>query len=213
MKLLRAHAYAMRGIATPPLPTPTRAPLITSAADPLVAWRGVAMAATYTVQRAATATGGWVTICDGCATDMDTPWRDPSRAGTAAACYRVRANGGNENNVSVGFGPWSNTVCSAFKPQPPPGNCTWQEKTDYNPHALPGGKEAHAVSRDECCDICIAYAECGHAVFNEVDGGCWMKPVGSQKVLGAHAACTPRRGDDGRNIRSTVDHLTVTPHN
>jgi hypothetical protein len=52
------------------------------------------------------------------------------------------------------------------------------------------------VSKDDCCDKCIAYAECGHAVFNEHDGGCWMKPKGSQRVAGANPACTPVRPDD-----------------
>lgn len=195
--LLRAHAYAMRGVAVPPLPPPTGAPLITSAVSPLLAWRGVAMAASYTVQRAVARTGPWVTICDACATDMDTPWRDTSRGtdtpnGTAVF-YRVRANGGVEHNVSVGYGPWSQVEESSYKPQPPPGKCTWEENTDYNPHSLPGGKEAHAVSRGDCCDKCIADAKCGHAVFNEVDGGCWMKPVGSEKTKGSNAACTPSR--------------------
>ena len=72
---LRAHAYTMRGMAVPPLPPPTSAPLITSAISPLLAWRGVAMAASYTVQRAVARAGPWTTICDACATDMDTPWR------------------------------------------------------------------------------------------------------------------------------------------
>ena len=44
--MLRAHAYRMRGMVAPPLPPPTRAPLITSATDPTVAWRGAAMSAT-----------------------------------------------------------------------------------------------------------------------------------------------------------------------
>ena len=68
---------------------------------------------------------------------------------------------------------------------------SWEEKTDYNPHSLPGGKEEHAISRDDCCAKCIAYAHCGHAVYNSGDGGCWMKPAGSQRVAGANAACTP----------------------
>lgn len=106
---LRAHAYAMRGMAVPPLPPPTGAPLITSAAAPLLAWRGVAMAASYTVQRAAARAGPWTTICDACATDNDTPWRDSSR-GSGVVFYRVRANGGLEHNVSVGSGPWSQAV-------------------------------------------------------------------------------------------------------
>ena len=33
----------------------------------------------------------------------------------------------------------------------------WEERTDYNPHAIPGGKEQHAVPRDDCCAKCIAY--------------------------------------------------------
>jgi hypothetical protein len=195
--LLRAHAYAMRGVAAPPLPPPTGAPLITSAADPMLAWRGVAMAASYTVQRAVARAGPWTTVCDACATDMDTPWRDTSRAtdtpnGTDVF-YRVRANGGLERGACVGSGPWSEVVESPYTPQPPPGKCTWEAHTDYNPHSLPGGKEAHAVSRDDCCNKCIAYAQCGHAVFNAADGGCWMKPVGSEKTKGANAACTPSR--------------------
>jgi hypothetical protein len=30
-------------------------------------------------------------------------------------------------------------------------------------------------------------------VYNGVDGGCWMKPVGSEKAKGVNAACTPSR--------------------
>ena len=112
MTMLRDHAYKMRGLATPPLPPPTRAPFITSAVGSMIAWRGVAMAVTYTVQRAPAAHGPWRTVCDGCATDRDTPWRDSSRGGGASAWYRVRASS------SAGSGPWSAAVRAASVDRP-----------------------------------------------------------------------------------------------
>jgi hypothetical protein len=46
-------------------------------------------------------------VCDACATDRNTPWRDASRATAAPKAvvwYRVRGNGAGPASTS---GPWS----------------------------------------------------------------------------------------------------------
>jgi hypothetical protein len=88
-QLLRAHAFAMRGLA-PPAHSPPAAPQITRVGAE-IAWRGVAGADTYTVERASAGPDGpWQVICDRCASDYDTPWQIPAPI-TGPAWYRVRA--------------------------------------------------------------------------------------------------------------------------
>ena len=87
---LRTHAYAMSGV---PLPKHAlvASPVITSTVlGGLVAWRGVAGATRYSVERLDPNASTWTNICDRCATDTDDPWPDP--AGTKfGAAYRVTA--------------------------------------------------------------------------------------------------------------------------
>jgi hypothetical protein len=85
---LRAHAYAMRNVPIPNIRI-SGAPVITSA-SPGLAWRGVAGAYAYTIERSLTGPDGpWTVLCDKCATDNDTPWIIKSSHETA--WYRVQA--------------------------------------------------------------------------------------------------------------------------
>jgi mannan endo-1,4-beta-mannosidase len=74
-ELLRKHAYVMAGIAVPPHAVPAP-PVITFKAFGLLGWHGSAGAVVYSVQRRASESAPWETICDRCATDADTPWVD-----------------------------------------------------------------------------------------------------------------------------------------
>jgi hypothetical protein len=80
-QLLRGHAFRMQGLPVAP-PPPPDAPLITDVRSVTgrneIAWRGVAGADTYTVERAPSAAGPWIVICARCATDYMTPWVDPT---------------------------------------------------------------------------------------------------------------------------------------
>lgn len=89
-EMLRKHAFAMAGIPVPPYPVPP-APVITLKGLGVVAWRGSPGAVSYSVERQASPTAPWKTICDKCATDADTPWVDPKPAGLFRARYRVIA--------------------------------------------------------------------------------------------------------------------------
>lgn len=88
------HAAAMAGAPLPPLPAPP-APSDTAAssgASGAVTWQGAALAVNYTVDTGASAGGPWTTVCAGCATDNQTPWRVPG--GLAAGTWvRVQAVG------------------------------------------------------------------------------------------------------------------------
>jgi hypothetical protein len=88
--ILRAHAFAIQGRSVP-RSEPPGTPQITFVSNDEIAWRGAAGADTYTVERSvAGANGPWITICNRCATDDDTPWIDTSRP-AQAVWYRVRA--------------------------------------------------------------------------------------------------------------------------
>ena len=67
-QLIRAHNYAMWGRRVPPHASPPR-PTITAASDRLY-WQGSAGAATYSIQRAAGASGPWRTVCNRCVSDV-----------------------------------------------------------------------------------------------------------------------------------------------
>lgn len=94
-EMLRAHAFAMAGMAAPMHPIPP-APVITFKGIGLVAWHGSVGAVKYTVQRRKGSSSAWETACDRCATDADTPWIDKGAAGLPfgelfALKYRVIA--------------------------------------------------------------------------------------------------------------------------
>ncbi len=98
---LRRHAYAMSGLTAPAYRIPGT-PLITSVTTGRIAWRGTAVADTYTVERATNgASGPWTIVCGRCATDNATPWTDAAQP-VGAVWYRVRAY-----NLSGAPGPYS----------------------------------------------------------------------------------------------------------
>src|SRR6266487_2391324 len=91
---LRRHAYKMRNLSVPdesPPGAPLIAVVIRDGPDDVLVWRGAALAASYTVERSTSgANGPWRVICDKCATDRSTPWKDTTTpAGTL--WYRVVA--------------------------------------------------------------------------------------------------------------------------
>jgi mannan endo-1,4-beta-mannosidase len=87
---LRAHAYAMAGVAVPKHMTPP-APVITSIVfGGLIAWRGSAGAIRYSIERMDAGSKDWKTICDRCAADADDPWPDPHGV-LGGVHYRVTA--------------------------------------------------------------------------------------------------------------------------
>lgn len=102
-QMLRLHAYRMRGLRAAPPPGRPDAPTITLAsADAGIAWRGVAGAASYRVERSTSGRKGpWSPATDGPLTDNDTPWRDAGHP-VGRVWYRVRAA-----NISGVEGPWS----------------------------------------------------------------------------------------------------------
>lgn len=88
--LLRAHAYRMEARALPKDSVPG-VPLITSIKGNAIAWRGTAVAAAYSVERSTAGPAGpWTIICNRCATDNDTPWKDRTQP-QGSVWYRVRA--------------------------------------------------------------------------------------------------------------------------
>jgi Glycosyl hydrolases family 2, TIM barrel domain len=92
---LRTHAYKMRHMPVPVESIPG-APLLNVVIrrdihDNMLVWKGVTLAANYTIERSTSSENGpWTTICDKCATDMNTPWIDTT-APTGFLWYRVTA--------------------------------------------------------------------------------------------------------------------------
>jgi hypothetical protein len=98
---LRTHAYAMRGLSAPADGTP-KTPLITSvtgsAGAGVVAWRGAAIADTYTIERATAASSGpFTVICNKCVTDNPGTFTDTG-AVSGSSWYRI--TGFNLSNVA-----------------------------------------------------------------------------------------------------------------
>ena len=107
VRLLCAHAYAMRGL---PVPTtnPPEAPSIPSVIGNALAWRGAVGADTYTVERSTVGAGGpWTVVCNRCATDNDIPWIDVSKP---AGRVRYRVKGYTVSGIP---GPYSDVYQSA----------------------------------------------------------------------------------------------------
>jgi mannan endo-1,4-beta-mannosidase len=93
---LRNHAYTMRAVSVPAYRMYGE-PLITTT-TPQVAWRGVAGAFWYTIERSPSGLdGSWVTICEKC-TDNEAPWMDKSRP-PGTAWYKIEASNPSETGV------------------------------------------------------------------------------------------------------------------
>ena len=85
-QIIRSNNFALDGLRPlrhliPPAP-------VVSIRSGRVYWRGPAGARNYSIQRAATSTGPWTTVCNRCITDSSDGWADPS-ASPARAWYRV----------------------------------------------------------------------------------------------------------------------------
>jgi len=94
-ELLRTHAFVMAGSTVPPHPVPIP-PVITFKGIGLLGWHGSAGAVVYSVQRRSGDLAQWITVCDRCASDADTPWVDEDAAKSSIASlfatkYRVIA--------------------------------------------------------------------------------------------------------------------------
>jgi len=93
---LRNHAYTMRDMPVPAYRLYGE-PLITTT-TPRLAWRGVAGASWYTIERSTSGLEGpWVTICAKC-TDNETPWMDKNRS-PGAVWYKIEASNLSETGV------------------------------------------------------------------------------------------------------------------
>jgi hypothetical protein len=90
-EIIRASNFALRGLRPPPLPAPRAPTAPTATVEPSggvrVYWQGAVGAASYTVERARSATGPWQALCTRCATDRDDGFSDAN--GTAGDWYRV----------------------------------------------------------------------------------------------------------------------------
>lgn len=87
---LRTHAYTMAGLSVPDNRI-SGTPVITST-TPGLEWRGVAGAATYSIERSTQGPDGpWVVICRKCVTDNTTPWFQQEDPPGTKAWYRIQA--------------------------------------------------------------------------------------------------------------------------
>jgi mannan endo-1,4-beta-mannosidase len=86
--LLYAHAYRLQGVAIPK-ETPPGKPFISSVDQGYISWRGAYGALNYSIERSSSTHGPWTIICNRCATDYMTPWRDNTSPG-GTVWYRIR---------------------------------------------------------------------------------------------------------------------------
>jgi len=96
VKELRNHAYIMRNLPAPAYHMYGE-PLITKT-TPGLAWRGVAGAFWYTIERSTSSVEGpWVPICVKC-TDNESPWMDKNRP-PGTAWYKIEASNFSETGA------------------------------------------------------------------------------------------------------------------
>lgn len=87
---LRTHAYRMRSMTPPAHPIPGAPKVMASGST--IAWRGVAGADSYTIERSLSGPSGpWQVICAQCKDDWDAPFSDPTGAAQGAV-YRMKAH-------------------------------------------------------------------------------------------------------------------------
>ncbi len=100
MALVRSNAFAIRGLAEPPVPIPAAPHLLPIADEAAISWQGSVGAANYTVERSPKASGPWTVV--GRAIDESLVQYRPLFNDEAAPggewYYRVRAN--NESGSS-----------------------------------------------------------------------------------------------------------------
>ncbi|QNN21900.1 hypothetical protein HED60_06320 [Planctomycetales bacterium ZRK34] len=109
MQSMREHAFAIRGMKTPPIQAPEAPQMLPFDDMALFSWRGAAGASSYIIQRAPKAAGPWNTIAENVIDS--TPCYRPLFADAAARpgqswCYRVIAvNTGGRSEPSNVIGP------------------------------------------------------------------------------------------------------------
>ena len=64
MALVRSNAFAIRGLTPPPIPVPAPPRLLPISDAAAISWQGAVGAASYTVERAPTASGPWTVVGD-----------------------------------------------------------------------------------------------------------------------------------------------------
>eukprot|EP00935_MAST-01C_sp_MAST-1C-sp1_P002188 g2188.t1 len=112
VQLLRAHGYAMQGLATPPAHATPAAPTLLSVDAGCVRWRGAAASANYTIQRKGQGQTDWQTVCDACVTDLSGgAWPDKTYTPGSRAQYSYRIAGVNLDGVT---GPYSSPMPSSW---------------------------------------------------------------------------------------------------
>ena len=106
VNLLRQHAFAMQNMSAPAVNL-LGSPVLTFVNGNQVAWRGVAGANTYTIERSTAGSNGpWTIICNQCANDNQSPWFDGSQP-QGNVWYRLRAFSvsGNSSGYSNVYHP------------------------------------------------------------------------------------------------------------
>ncbi|OME30066.1 glycoside hydrolase family 2 TIM barrel-domain containing protein [Paenibacillus sp. FSL E2-0274] len=105
IQALRGHAYRIRGEAIPEEKI-TDAPLLLSAAEGRISFRGVAGGAFYTLEKSIVCPEGpWTTLIERRPSYYDGGWKDPLRVKTLKAYYRMKAI-----STNGGEGPYSDPV-------------------------------------------------------------------------------------------------------
>jgi mannan endo-1,4-beta-mannosidase len=102
ISLMRAHAYAMRGLSLATAAIPGK-PVITAINGQNISWRGAFGAATYSIERSTQGINGpWITICNHCATDFNTSWVDFTQP-PGIVLYRIKAY--SVSNIAGSYSP------------------------------------------------------------------------------------------------------------
>lgn len=105
IQALRGHAYRIRGEAVPEEGI-TDAPLLLSAAEGRISFRGVAGGAFYTLEKSTEGPEGpWTKVIERRPSNNGGGWKDPLRVKTVKAYYRMKAL-----SLSGGEGPYSEPV-------------------------------------------------------------------------------------------------------
>ena len=112
MALMRRKAFAIRGLPVPPLPVPAPPKLLPIADAAAISWQGSVGAASYVVERAASASGPWTVAADNVdeSAVQYRPLFADTKAGKGSWFYRVRARNATSTSASSNLvGPVSVT--------------------------------------------------------------------------------------------------------
>ncbi|WP_274649063.1 cellulase family glycosylhydrolase [Paenibacillus humicola] len=145
IELLRSYAYSFRGSAVPAWPAPDAPVLFPSDSVHALSWMGVSTAASYDLERAASANGPWTVIAGGVTDDVTAPENynytvpvadDPDAVLGKGYFYRVRAK-----SPSGVYSPYSNVI-GPMKPRETTvvdnGSGSYSESGTWGSSSLPG---------------------------------------------------------------------------